>query len=236
MDIKIEKLLSDLERIKQLISQYENLSQIPVIERDLVLSTIRDLYSGILQIPGIKPEIYIQTDIPAGKPARTESGSKSSERVEFIEEDIPSRSKKPEKIVTPDGHSKKETIQARKMEDKKKAKPETIGDKLQSERQFVYETLAEKASQQNISSKLQSKPILNIKSAIGINDKFKLMKDLFNEDTESYTKTINKLDACNNFNEAFTYISTNFNWDMEDDSVQYILDLVRRKFIVDKDE
>jgi hypothetical protein len=236
MDIKIEKLLSDLERIKHLISKYENVSQIPDIERDIVLSTIRDLYSELLQIPGRKPEVHIQTDVPSGKPVSIKPESKSTERIEFMEEDTLSKQKKPEKLLTTDIHPKKEATHSRKTEEKKKAKLETIGDKLQGERQFVYETLAEKAAQQNISSKLQSKPISNINSAIGINDKFKLIRDLFNDDTESYTKTISTLDACNNFNEAFTYINTNFNWDMEDDSVQFILDLVRRKFIVNKDE
>jgi hypothetical protein len=231
MNIKIENILSDLERIRHLISQYESISQIPEIERDILLSAIRDLYSGLLQIPDNKQSVNIQTDVPtskpvsisASKPIGTGSKSESSERVEFVDEDLPPK-------------SKKETIQTRKTADKKKAKPETISDKLQGERQFVYETLAEKAVQQNISSKLQSKPISSIISAIGINDKFKLIRDLFNEDSESYARAIEKLDTCNNFNEAFNYISTSFNWDMEDDSVQFILDLVRRKFIVDKDE
>jgi hypothetical protein len=217
MDNKIEKLLSDLERIKLLISRYENPDQIPVIERDILLSVIRDLYSELMEAPVSKPEVRIQTDVPSFQPVPAATEAKSKVKIE----------KKPEK---------KETLYTRKEDEKDKVKPETIGDKLQGERQFVYETLAEKAAQQNISSKLQSKPISNINSAIGINDKFKLLRDLFNEDKESYAKTISKLDSCNNFNEAFSYISTNFNWDMEDDSVQFILDLVRRKFIVDKDE
>lgn len=231
MNIKIENLLTGLEQIKNMISQYNSISQIPEIERDILLSAIRDLYSGLLQSPGNKQSANIQTDVPAGrtadvtpvKPAVTQSKSGSAERVEFIDEDFPSK-------------PKKETIQTRKTTDKKKTKPEILSDKLQGERQFIYETLAEKASQQNISAKLQSKPISSISSAIGINDKFKLVRDLFNEDTESYARTIDKLDSCNNFNEAFNYISTGFNWDMEDESVQFILDLVRRKFIVDKDE
>jgi len=219
MNTKIENILSDLERIRHLISQHESISQIPEIERDILLSAIRDLYSGLLQIPDNKQSVNIQTDVPTSKPVS-----------------IPAS--KPTGIGSKSGSSeiKKETVQPRKTADKKKAKPETISDKLQGERQFVYETLAEKAVQQNISSKLQSKPISSIISAIGINDKFKLIRDLFNEDSESYARAIKKLDTCNNFNEAFNYISTSFNWDMEDDSVQFILDLVRRKFIVDKDE
>ncbi len=192
-----------------MISQYESLSQIPEIERDILLSAIRDMYSGLLLIQPNRPPVKIQTDVPAPQQAEPED--------------------RPPK-------SKKETPQPRKTPDKKKTSPETISDKLQGDRQFVYETLAEKAVQQNISSKLQSKPISSISSAIGINDKFKLIRDLFNEDTESYAKAIKKLDSCANFNEAFNYMSTSFNWDMEEESVQFILDLVRRKFIVDKDE
>jgi len=209
MNTKIENLLSSLEQIKQMISQYESISQIPEIERDILLSAIRDLYSGLLLIQPNRPPAKIQTDVPVPQQAEPED-----------------RPPKP----------KKETPQPRKTADKKKTSPETLSDKLHGDRQFVYETLAEKAIQQNISSKLQSKPISSISSAIGINDKFKLIRDLFNEDTESYAKAIKKLDSCGNFNEAFNYMSTSFNWDMEEESVQFILDLVRRKFIVDKDE
>jgi hypothetical protein len=35
---------------------------------------------------------------------------------------------------------------------------------------------------------------------------------------------------------AFNYITSSFDWDMEEDSVQMLLDLVRRKFIVNQDE
>jgi hypothetical protein len=231
MNNKIENILSALEKIKQIISQYENISQIPEIERDILLSAIRDMYSGLLLIPSVKQSRPIQTDVPSSQPAesaevtptRTAHGSGGDERVEFFDEDQPPK-------------PKKQAVQPRKSAEKKKATPEILVDKLQGEKQFVYETLAEKAGQQNISSKLQSKPISSIISAIGINDKFKLIRNLFNEDSESYAKAINKLDSCGNFNEAFNYISTSFNWDMEDESVQFILDLVRRKFIVDKDE
>ena len=71
---------------------------------------------------------------------------------------------------------------------------------------------------------------------MGLNDRFKLINELFNGDKDSYQKTINILDNANNFNEAFNYISSSYDWDMEDEAVQLLLDLVRRKFIVNKDE
>jgi hypothetical protein len=244
MDIKIEKIRADLERIEHMISQYESVSRIPKIEIDIILSVIREIYSGLLETPGSKPAESTQTDVPAGKSAdlttvksaETVSGKESTERVEFMDDDHQARPKKQERIVAGAAHPDKDASRARKTEEKKKIKLETLSDKLQGEKQFVYETLAEKAARQNISTKLQSKPISSISSSIGINDKFKLIRDLFNEDSELYVRTIDKLDSCNDFNEAFNYINTSFNWDMEDDSVLFILDLVRRKFIVNNDE
>ena len=64
----------------------------------------------------------------------------------------------------------------------------------------------------------------------------KLINDLFNGDQESFENSVLILDEANNFNEAFTFINTSFDWDMEDEAVQILLDLVRRKFIVNQDE
>jgi hypothetical protein len=57
---------------------------------------------------------------------------------------------------------------------------------------------------------------------------------LFNGKPEIFNQTIEKLNTASNFNEAFNYISSNFEWEMEDEPVQFLLDLVRRKFITDK--
>ena len=114
--------------------------------------------------------------------------------------------------------------------------PATLADSFKGEKKFINERLADNGHRQDLSSKLQSKPIQDIGSSLGLNDRFKLINELFNGDKESYQQTINVLDSANNFNEAFNYISTSYDWDMEDDSVQMLLDLVRRKFIVNKDE
>ena len=119
---------------------------------------------------------------------------------------------------------------------KTQEEPATIADKFKGEKKFINERLANDGSRQDISSKLQSKPIREISTSMGLNDRFKLINELFNGDKDSYQKTINILDNANNFNEAFNYISSSYDWDMEDEAVQLLLDLVRRKFIVNKDE
>jgi hypothetical protein len=120
--------------------------------------------------------------------------------------------------------------------DKVQEEPATIADKFKGEKKFINERLAANGSKQDLSSKLQSKPIREISTSMGLNDRFKLINELFNGDKDSYQKTISILDNASNFNEAFNYISSSYDWDMEDEAVQLLLDLVRRKFIVNKDE
>ena len=128
-----------------------------------------------------------------------------------------------------------ETVKKTQSEKGRKSQPGIIAEKLTGDRQVVYDTLAENSSRDNISTKLQSKPITNIAAVIGINDKFQLIRDLFNGDSGTFNKTLEILNGATNFNEAFTYINENFDWDMEEPSVQFILELVRRKFIINKD-
>ena len=140
----------------------------------------------------------------------------------------------------------KETAETKKMEtESKKVKtvtensedePAILADRYKGEKKFINERLAENGKKRDISSKIKSKPIRNIGSALGINDRFKLINDLFNGDKDSYQNTIGMLDGASNFNEAFNYITSSFDWDMEEESVQILLDLVRRKFIVNQNE
>lgn len=117
---------------------------------------------------------------------------------------------------------------------KKPVQGTTLAEKYQGGKNYINEQLARDNEKGDLSAKLKSKPIGDIASAVGINDKYKLVRDLFGGNPDVYEKTIAELNRATNFNEAFKYINDNFDWEMEDESVQLLLDLVRRKFIVDK--
>jgi len=129
-----------------------------------------------------------------------------------------------------------EEVTAIKPENIVSEEPATIADKFKGEKKFINERLGDNGKRTDLSSKLQSKPIRDIGTSLGLNDRFKLINELFNGDKDSYQQSIKILDSATNFNEAFNYINTTYDWDMEDDSVQMLLDLVRRKFIVNKNE
>lgn len=85
-----------------------------------------------------------------------------------------------------------------------------------------------------VANKLRGKGIANIKSAIGINDKFQYLNDLFKGNVQDYNES---LDALNNFStleeaEAhFNVLRSKFGWDMENTSATGLYELVIRRYV-----
>jgi hypothetical protein len=82
-----------------------------------------------------------------------------------------------------------------------------------------------------LANKLNKKPLENINSAIGLNDKFQYIRELFDGVADNYSNTIDYLNSLKSFDEAMKYIETNFNWDTEDAVVVKFLEIVNRRFL-----
>ena len=209
----ITEIITQVGDIGEMISRMKAEGPVPAIEIDIVLEKIRKLYTDVSNLK--------EFDLPSAKhPAEP-----------VIVKDVNEKAEIPAKHDTV-----QEETTVVKPESKVSEEPATIADRFKGEKKFINERLGDNGNRQDISSKLQSKPIHDIGTSLGLNDRFKLINELFNGDKDSYQQTINVLDSATNFNEAFNYISTSYDWDMEDDSVLMLLDLVRRKFIVNKNE
>ena len=71
------------------------------------------------------------------------------------------------------------------------------------------------------------------KMAIGINDKFQFIKELFAGDTEMYVTAIGKLNSISIPQEADLYFKSLQeinNWDEESETVQHLLTLMKKRF------
>jgi hypothetical protein len=213
----ITEIITQVGDIGEMISRMKTEGPVPAIEIDIVLDKIRNLYTDVSNLK--------ELNLPAAKQAKVKTEKVKAEKPAIVEAEEPARQ------VTV---QKEKTVE--KSENTTVEEPATIADKFKGEKKFINERLGDNGNKQDLSSKLQSKPIRDIGTSLGLNDRFKLINELFNGDKDSYQQTINILDNATNFNEAFNYISTSYDWDMEDDSVQMLLDLVRRKFIVNKNE
>ena len=84
--------------------------------------------------------------------------------------------------------------------------PEIIADKFQSKK-FIHDDISKKNVKKDVSTKLQSKPINDINSAIGLNDKFIFIRELFGNDKEHYHETIQVLNNFDIYENAVNFLN-----------------------------
>lgn len=86
----------------------------------------------------------------------------------------------------------------------------------------------------SLAARLQRKPVADLISAIGINDKFLFLNELFGGSMEKYNKSIRSLNSFSTLLGAKTYMSElqiEFQWDCESEAYKKLADLIERRFI-----
>jgi len=77
--------------------------------------------------------------------------------------------------------------------------------------------------------KLSNRPVSSIQSAIGINDRFQYIRELFEGSTDNFVKTVADLDSMNNIKDAVNYLQSNFKWKKNETSLKFV-NLIKRRF------
>jgi len=106
----------------------------------------------------------------------------------------------------------------------------TLGDTFGQRTDRLNEKMGGHKEDDDTNEIIKSKHINRLSEAIGINDKFLFIRELFNGNPELYTKTISSLDNSGNFDDANTIIM-NFTGDnTKNKAAKQLLELVKRKF------
>ena len=94
--------------------------------------------------------------------------------------------------------------------------------------------MLEQSEDKSLAARLQRKPVSDLITAIGINDKFLFLNELFGGSMEKYNKSIRSLNSFSTLLGAKTYMSElqiEFQWDCTSDAYKKLNDLVERRFI-----
>jgi hypothetical protein len=215
----INKIIGELDKVKTILQNINKTGHLPEIERDLILSKMRNIYEFLILI---QPDFSSDDEIVKKEVGDTSKKSKPEDTYDVVKEVEKKEEVKPETTENVE-------VQLPKQEPYK-IKEEILIEKFQSTGNFVHDALTRYVDTFDISKKLQNQPLKDIYSAIGLNDKFLFTKELFNDDMDLYKFTIDKLNHSGNFNDAIQYIDSNFKWDFENNAVQKLLELVRRRF------
>ena len=95
----------------------------------------------------------------------------------------------------------------------------TLGEKIQTEKK-----------EEVISSVGHSKPVSDIAAAIGINDRFYFIRELFSGDALAYGDTIKRLNAAASLGEAMRILDESTVMGSDPAAQSSFVDVVRRKF------
>jgi hypothetical protein len=175
----------------------------------------------IIEIPLPEPveekseDIFDQTNIPKKENKDPEV---IKEKIEFSASEV--KSAKP---------GKKDSVDLFSLAEK-----ETIAGKFKETQKSMHEKIAIEKPDKTLADKIGQSSIVNLKNAIGINDKFLFINELFKGDIQEYNKTIDKLnsysmiDECTNF---LKELKEKFKWSEKPDAYQKLEDLLIRKFL-----
>lgn len=212
---KTEQLNVDTKKIVENPPKTETKSDNSEIKSNLVSSN----FSSLNQI---KEEVKKVTEAPE-KLETTQTPIIEQKEIKEVE--------KVKEVVKPVEQKKIKEIIIENQEIKPSS--QTIGENIKDDKVLVNDKLMDNANDNTIAGKLQRKSLKDIKSAIGINDKILIIKEIFNNNADKYSEFVNLINNAHSKEEALgilaDYQSEN-NWDTELNSYQFVVNIINRKF------
>lgn len=80
-----------------------------------------------------------------------------------------------------------------------------------------------------LADEIEHSAIRSLSDGIGINDKFLMIRDLFDGNSDEYERVIKELDAMESFDDCMIYIVENYSWNPDSDGAKFIMKLLERK-------
>ncbi len=165
-------------------------------------------------------------DIPTESPAEPPATIIFEEKAESPKEEKP----KPAEPVKKQKSEKPKSADLFSLNDK-----EILADKFkETPKSSVHDKISVEKNEKTVAEKIGKSSIPSLKSAIGINDKFLFINQLFKGDLQGYNKAIDKLNSCTTIEQATSALEdlkSTYGWDNGDEAYQKLEDLVIRKLL-----
>jgi hypothetical protein len=104
-----------------------------------------------------------------------------------------------------------------------------LADRFSKMSNTLYDQLGTLKSEDEIADILNKQPIASLADAIGVNDKFLFIREIFNGSQADYLQAITRLESTENITDARAVIMSYTGDNNESEAVLQLLDLVKRK-------
>ena len=242
----------DLEEAMALLEQLTGVSGPELAEIELARSRVRSASELLKLLPGLNgtrvsdPSVSEERTAPNPEPAHIPEGATAhipqpapEPDPETVSKQQPEPEHKPEPSHT-SGPVAEENPKPEQVTEKT-SRPKTFSQKSQEPSKPI---LADRFSQSGtlgdaispvrqdeaITTAMHSKPIADIGAAIGINDRFYFIRELFSGDSLAYSDTIRRLNASSSLGEAMRILDESIVMGSDPAAQSSFVDVVRRKF------
>lgn len=178
------------------------------IDRDRLLNNIRDLYDAVLDMELTEATV----SQPAGIDTQTPKPLTLTEQKPAIEA-------KPEPV--------KEVVSEVKI-----LSSETVQAEMPIENELQLEDNSDEGT---LASKLNQKPISDLRSGVPLNEKFGFIQNLFQNNASDYGDAIMKMNNSEEQEEALAYfdkLAGRKNWDVENPQVKTLRSYIERRHLI----
>lgn len=254
MEIKhtVEILTKDIQEIEKLVRNLNNSPIPPRIELDLALSKLRNVYELLSMIRSdaeqevssvnIADEKVIEEPVPKKEiivpqgpetivdvePVKTETPKEETVIIEKKSESVVDTPIAAQQVSPPQGG--KEIEKPNPEPPKKKKEAAILAEKFNTDTS-INDNIASVTKKDDVTSKISGQHIENIGRNIGINDRFLIIRELFDGNNDNYNHLINQLDASTNVDDAIEILKSTFPEDSKHEGYQLLTQLTHRKFI-----
>jgi len=105
-----------------------------------------------------------------------------------------------------------------------------VPEKIVPQKKVTVETVG-KPKQNSFANAIANKKITDIKQAISIGNRFRFQRELFGNNADKMNETLTELNNFTRIEDAYQYLTSNFDWKKENETVEDFLNLVNRLFV-----
>ena len=236
--IELDMVMSNLQELYEYFYKLQKLNE-KLLTKPIVPKEIpkKPENSGVKEKVEIK---HIEKTLPVEKTLKTET--KTIENIQQVEEtsaeiktNIKTEKPKTEAVETFQPPEEKPVETKTYIKPEKPKTPEqkkSTLDLFAENTNTIGDKFLEKKDK-SIAASMSHNHITNIKKAIGINEKFLFINELFNGNMQEYNQVLDKFNLFNNVYEAEQFINelkSKYNWEAENDAFIKFMEFIKRKF------
>lgn len=131
-------------------------------------------------------------------------------------------------VSEPEPEPKPEPAPEYALVSEKKPEPRILGDTINSGVQTIGDTI--RPHESAVAEAVANGHIDSLAEAIGINDRFLLIRDLFNGNSAEYEQAIARLDSFADENDCMIHIIETYDWNPYSEGAKLLMSLIERRY------